>query len=445
MRGGVLVMGVAYFRIQAEDNLTGRRTQMLNREEFEFYRYQVQSVDFDRVDVGKLIAQLQADGIVASGNTIRRMLGFVYRLMSYFPQLSTVAFRQGLMSVPMACAIEGVLQDLPAVPDAGLVHRLDTLLVGQFTPSSPAQRLPSATALRKLLEHELRESNVTGKPVARPDFRSAKSAQPGMWTITADVDATAGAMITRHVQAYANSERITDVEAFVKLLTGEAEATKVTVFGVGRATPGAEITIDELASVGIPKTDADTQRLKKLQIKYRNILKLAAICKDIHDPGPILQAVVRFRDGHCRYPGCMVSADQCDIDHVINFEAGGWTCLSNLHCLCRHHHNMKTDRKLHAEITPHGHVKWEDTDPKVGEEQRDLGVTLPEGPLAGLTGIPMPPRHSRKTKQDDNTDPPIRHGMGRFGSTFDQYNARIHELRNQHRTAPDQPPEDPPF
>lgn len=77
MRGGVLVMGVAYFRIQAEDNLTGRRTQMLNRDEFEFYRYQVQSVDFDRVDVGKLIAQLQADGIVASGNTIRRMLGFV--------------------------------------------------------------------------------------------------------------------------------------------------------------------------------------------------------------------------------------------------------------------------------------------------------------------------------------------------------------------------------
>ncbi|WJZ01544.1 HNH endonuclease signature motif containing protein [Corynebacterium freiburgense] len=437
-------MDVAYFRVQAEDNLTGRRTRMLNIEEFEFYRYHVETVEFDRIDLGKLVAQLQADGVVASRRTIRLMLGFVHRLACHFPNLAKIAFKQGLISVPMACAMEAELQDLPAVPDADLVAQMETVLVRALTPKRCSQHLPSPRALRKLLQCELQDTGTIGTPVGRPDFRCAKSTQPGMWTVSAEVDATAAAMINRHVQAVANAEHIPEVDAFIRLLTGEAEATSVTIFGVGHAAPEATIIVDELAGTGKADTTLDTQRLQQMRIRYRNIFEYAGICRDVHDPSPILQALVRFRDGHCRYPGCMIPAERCDIDHVINFEAGGWTCLANLQCLCRHHHNMKTDRKLRAHITPNGHVSWEDTDPRIGKSQRNLGITLPEGPLAGLCGLPMPPRHSGKTPEDDNTTPPIRHGMGRFGNTFDQYNAHIHDLRNLHRTPPpDQPPKPP--
>lgn len=54
--------------------------------------------------------------------------------------------------------------------------------------------------------------------------------------------------------------------------------------------------------------------------------------------------------------------EHCDINHVIHCEAGAWTCLSNLQCSYRQHHNMKTDRKLHATITPNRHTTWDDTD-----------------------------------------------------------------------------------
>ncbi|WJZ02937.1 HNH endonuclease signature motif containing protein [Corynebacterium freiburgense] len=433
-----------HFRIQAENNLIGQRTCRLNAEECCFYRDQVQAVEFASADLGKLAAGLKGQGMVPSQRTIQLMLGFAYRIVTFFPQVTHIACAEGLISVPMACAMEQVLQDLPADPDARLIHHIEDVLVGALTPTSCNQHLPSPKALAELLKQELKDAKVIGQPVARPRLcYGSSSTQPGMWTLTAEVDMTAGAMITRHLQAVANAKRLTDVEAFIHLLTGEAEATTVTVFGIGRATPGTTITVEALAGTGMLTTDLDTQRIQQLRIKYRNILELAAICRGTHDPGPILQALVRFRDGHCRYPGCMVPPEQCDIDHVINFEAGGWTCLSNLQCLCRCHHNMKTDRKLHASITPDGHVAWEDTDPDATNPAKHLGVTLPEGILAGLTGIPMPPRHSGKTEADDNTNPPGRHGMGRFGSTFDQYNARVHEQRNQNRTPPDQPPEAP--
>ncbi len=56
---------------------------------------------------------------------------------------------------------------------------------------------------------------------------------------------------------------------------------------------------------------------------------------------------VRARDQHCRFPGCARPAEYADLDHVIprdhhNPAAGGPTCITNLVCLCRRHHRLKT-------------------------------------------------------------------------------------------------------
>lgn len=106
---------------------------------------------------------------------------------------------------------------------------------------------------------------------------------------------------------------------------------------------------------------------------------------------------------------------------------------------------MKTDRKIRAEMTPDGAVTWHDTNPELGEQHKHLGTTLPEGPLAGLSGRQdSTTRHSGKTKEDENTDPPIRHGLGRFGSTLEQHNRAVHEHRNTRRHPPE-PDIEPPF
>jgi Domain of unknown function (DUF222) len=58
-------------------------------------------------------------------------------------------------------------------------------------------------------------------------------------------------------------------------------------------------------------------------------------------PSAALAEFVRMRDLYCRFPGCDVPADRCDIDHTVPFPVG-LTHASNLKCECRQHHLMKT-------------------------------------------------------------------------------------------------------
>jgi len=74
-------------------------------------------------------------------------------------------------------------------------------------------------------------------------------------------------------------------------------------------------------------------------------------------PSAVLVRFVRCRDLTCRFPGCDEPADHCDLDHTIAYP-GGPTCASNIKCLCRKHHLLKTfcgwlDRQL-----PDGTVIW---------------------------------------------------------------------------------------
>ncbi len=58
-------------------------------------------------------------------------------------------------------------------------------------------------------------------------------------------------------------------------------------------------------------------------------------------PSAKLARHIRNRDLTCRFPGCTAPAEFCDIDHVIPYPLGA-THPSNLACLCRKHHHLKT-------------------------------------------------------------------------------------------------------
>jgi len=58
-------------------------------------------------------------------------------------------------------------------------------------------------------------------------------------------------------------------------------------------------------------------------------------------PSRKLAAFVRSRDQTCRFPGCHEPAANCDLDHSIPWPCGA-TQASNLKCLCRRHHLLKT-------------------------------------------------------------------------------------------------------
>jgi hypothetical protein len=74
-------------------------------------------------------------------------------------------------------------------------------------------------------------------------------------------------------------------------------------------------------------------------------------------PSAELAEFVRMRDLYCRAPGCDVPADRCDIDHTIPYPIGP-THASNLKCLCRTNHLMKTFGGWRDIQLPDGTIIW---------------------------------------------------------------------------------------
>lgn len=105
-------------------------------------------------------------------------------------------------------------------------------------------------------------------------------------------------------------------------------------------------------------------------------------------PSAALARFIRARDLTYRFPGCIVPAERCDIDHTTPFDhddpsGGGWTVPWNLACYCREHHRHKTfDEGWRDEQLSDGTIIW--TSPS--------GATLPTKPggVAMFPGLAKP-------------------------------------------------------
>lgn len=65
----------------------------------------------------------------------------------------------------------------------------------------------------------------------------------------------------------------------------------------------------------------------------------------------------------CTIPGCLGRAENTEIDHIIPFdrdhpERGGLTRFGNLHCVCKLHHQAKTDRKYSVRMSRTGVLEY---------------------------------------------------------------------------------------
>ena len=95
--------------------------------------------------------------------------------------------------------------------------------------------------------------------------------------------------------------------------------------------------------------------------KVRHLRRPGEAPEPGYRPSNALDEFVRFRDMTCRFPNCDQPAEHCDVDHTVPWPLGP-THPSNLKCLCRKHHLLKTfwggpggwgDRQL-----PDGSVVW---------------------------------------------------------------------------------------
>ncbi|WP_455428483.1 HNH endonuclease signature motif containing protein [Klenkia terrae] len=129
-----------------------------------------------------------------------------------------------------------------------------------------------------------------------------------------------------------------------------------------------------------------------------------------YEPNAAQTRFVKARDRHCRFPGCSRPAEYVDLDHAITYDhddpaAGGPTCVTNLVCLCRRHHRLKThapgwtfamdpDGTLH--VTPPG-GRTRTTRP-AGIAQVDMSTPTSLDVLTDLLG-PTPKRFRSPTPE----------------------------------------------
>jgi Domain of unknown function (DUF222) len=102
------------------------------------------------------------------------------------------------------------------------------------------------------------------------------------------------------------------------------------------STPGSMIGSDTLIPAELIAELAKSAKLRPL------VHPADAPPENGYVPSQALADFVRCRDLTCRFPGCDKPAVHCDLDHTTPHGDGGRTHASNLKCLCRQHHLIKT-------------------------------------------------------------------------------------------------------
>jgi hypothetical protein len=128
-------------------------------------------------------------------------------------------------------------------------------------------------------------------------------------------------------------------------------ADQATLDGTAQ-TPGSMIGSDALIPADLVAELARSAKLRPL------IHPTDAPPETSYSPSQALADFVRCRDLTCRFPGCDKPAARCDLDHTIPYRDGGRTHASNLTCLCRLHHLIKTFWPWSDQQLPDGTLIW---------------------------------------------------------------------------------------
>lgn len=84
---------------------------------------------------------------------------------------------------------------------------------------------------------------------------------------------------------------------------------------------------------------------------------------DTYRPTEPMRRFLRARDQHCRFPGCRMPVQRCQIDHTFDHAKGGRTEIHNLAHLCARHHVLKhpdvaDEHRWTARQLPDGTIDW---------------------------------------------------------------------------------------
>ncbi|MER7073219.1 DUF222 domain-containing protein [Terrabacter sp. NPDC000476] len=186
------------------------------------------------------------------------------------------------------------------------------------------------------------ETDEQGRTV-RPDERPAARRR---------MDALLG-IVQRGVAA-AEGVPVTDKAKVVVLLDYETLAGQLTNGSGNAGGTGTTLTGDVLSPRTVRRMACDAEILPMVLGGDGELLDLGR-SRRLFTRGQRLALIARDRG--CSFPGCTVPATWCDAHHVLPWQHGGRTCVSNGALLCPRHHTTVHERDLTATVTARG-VTW---------------------------------------------------------------------------------------
>ena len=348
-------------------------------------------IDPDAAVAAELAAALDVTGGLALAQTYRGVA-----LRDRLPRVAAL-FEAGLIGDLL---VRAIVWRTDLIEDEAVLAAVDAELAEQICEWGPLSRAKTETAIDALVERHdpgaLRRSREsrTSRDV---EFGSPGDA-PGFTTLWARLFSSDAAVMRERVDRVANSvceadprgieERRSDALAAIgagrdALVCGcgddDCEAARgprptrdTTVYVVAEqatvveAADSAAHSPEQCASpafvfgAGVMPTSLLAETLDGARVRQVGHPGVAA-AEPRYIPSAALAAFVRCRDLTCRFPGCDRPASLADIDHTVPYPLGP-THPSNLKCLCRFHHLLKTlwtgadgwrDRQM-----PDGTVIW---------------------------------------------------------------------------------------
>ncbi|MDO5076630.1 HNH endonuclease [Corynebacterium sp.] len=301
------------------------------------------------------------------------------------PHLTKHALNLGHLDYSRLRAIESATKFVP-LDNADAWHSIDVFLVRALTASRANQAVPNASKIKAITTEFVKKLQLAGEVDQELTPSSSvlifPSYIPGYSHLNIEAPTEVVEAVAQAVDALATKHDLTHAEAFaLPFLKDEVlefpKSWTVHFFGTGPQP--VDFQPDYVEDIGI--LTAAQQELFKQNYTYFDLEKLTQIRLTCYTPPRELKEAVRLRDGHCRYPGCNVRATECQIDHVIRYQDGGWTTYVNLQCLCKKHHNYKTDQRVSCTMANDGTVTWVIAGETI--------VTPPEGRIAGIIGNPL--------------------------------------------------------
>lgn len=274
------------------------------------------------------------------------------RLTSELPQLYAVLQKHWHLDFPRVIAIDTALSKLGNDAGEDIIQEIDGKIAHYLTPRLENQQLPSAKRISQRVRELVNEFDDR-VPVKdpRPQRRMVKD------KLTANSSSLAVEAPHEEIQraedcvkATADALGITRAEAMLQVLSGDTPAkdavTKLVLFSA-KDIENAPAFLQGFGWVG-PET---VERLREgATIIDADVAAHAETAS--YQPTDAIRTFVEGRDGTCRWPGCSVPAQNCQLDHRHNFDEGGPTSPSNLFALCQHHHNIKTDTRAMYIVDP---------------------------------------------------------------------------------------------